>query len=129
MQKLLHMIKYVLLKMLPRIAQEAAEAVAQAQAQAAQAAAQVGQLDQYLEALRQQNLPSGRKAYQEPLGHHSFGSMNIECQHAMLFTGMLKSSQLPTANNKKFGQCCLQGQIDLPSFSSSSSNSQEPLVA
>jgi hypothetical protein len=67
-----------------RIAQEAAaqaqaEAVAQAQAQAAQAAAQAGQLDQYLEALRQQNLPSGRKAYQEPLGRHSLGPMNVEC--------------------------------------------------
>jgi len=78
-----------------RIAQEAAELLLRYRlrlmhkhrCRTAQAAAQAGQLDQYFEALRQQNLPPGRKAYQEPLGHHSLGPMNVKCQHAMLFTG------------------------------------------
>jgi hypothetical protein len=97
-------------------AQAEAEAVAQAQAQAAQAAAQAGQLDQYLEAFRQQNLPPGRKAYQEPLGRHSLGPMNVECQHCHALHWDAEKLKASTLNNKKFGQCCLQGQVNLPAF-------------
>ena len=93
-----------------------AEADAQAQAQAQQAAAQAGQLDQYLEALRQQMLPPGRKAYQEPLGHHSLGPMNVECQHCHALHWDSEKLQASTLNNEKFGQCCLQGQVNLPPF-------------
>jgi len=98
------------------VAQAQAEAVAQAQAQAAQAAAQAGQLDQYLETLRQQNLPPGRKAYQEPLGRHSLGPMNVECQHCHALHWDAEKLKASTLNNKRFGQCCLQGQVDLPPF-------------
>jgi hypothetical protein len=101
-----------------RIAQEAAEAAAQAQAEAvaqAQAeaaqAAQAGQLDQYIEALRQQNLPPGRKAYQEPFGCHFLGPMNVECQHCHALHWDAEKLKASIQNNKKFGQCCLQGQV------------------
>jgi len=51
---------------------------------------------------------------------HEYWNVNT----AMLFTGMLKSSQLPLPIIKIWSML-LQGQIDLL-FSSSSSNSQEP---
>jgi hypothetical protein len=115
-----------------RIAEQAAEAVAQAQAeaaaqaqaladahaqaQAAQQAAQAGQLDQFMENLRQQNLPPARKAYQEPLARHSLGGMTVECQHCHALHWDAEKLSASTVRNKKFGQCCLQGQIDLPPF-------------
>ena len=97
-------------------AQAEAQAAAQAQAQAAHAAAQAGQLDQFHEALRQQNLPPGRKAYQEPLARHSLGGMNVECQHCHALHWDAEKLTESTLNNKKFGQCCLQGQVNLPPF-------------
>jgi len=109
-----------------RVAQEAAEAQAQAaaqaeaamqaQVQAALAAAQAGQLDQFHEALRQQNLPPGRKTYQEPPGRHSLGGMTVECQHCHALHWDSEKLTTSTLSNKKFGQCCLQGQVDLPPF-------------
>src|ERR1700691_2371948 len=97
-------------------AQAQVQANAQAQAQAAQAAAQAGQLNQYLESLRQQELPPGRKAYKEPNGHHSLGGINVECQHCHALHWDAEKLTASTLNNKKFGQCCLQGQVDLPPF-------------
>jgi hypothetical protein len=44
-----------------------------------QAAAQAGQLNQFHETLRQQNLPPGQKTYQEPPEHHYLNPMNVEC--------------------------------------------------
>ena len=97
-------------------AQAEAEAAMQAQIQAAMAAAQAGQLDQFHEALRQQNLPPGRKTYQEPPGRHSLGPMNVECQHCHALHWDSEKLTASTLSNKKFGQCCLQGQVDLPPF-------------
>jgi hypothetical protein len=111
-----------------RIVQEAAEAAVLAQAEAAvqaQAeaamqtqvqAAQAGQLDQFHEALRQQNLAPGWKTYQEPPGCHSLGGMTVECQHCHALHWDSEKLTTSTHNNKKFGQCCLQGQVDLPPF-------------
>jgi hypothetical protein len=100
---------------LEAIAQAQIEAEAITQAEAEQAAAQAGQLDQYCEALRQQNLPPGRKGYQEPAGRHSLGPMNVECPHCHALHWD-KEKLTASLNNIKFGQCCLQGQIQLPPF-------------
>lgn len=62
---------------------------------------------------RQRELPTARKAFVDPANRHSLGPMNIECQHcrALHFDGEKLSDS--TRNNKKFGLCCLQGQIKL----------------
>jgi hypothetical protein len=64
-------------------------------------------------------LPKGRRPYHEPQGgpeHHCLGPMNVECNHchALHFDSDKLSSS--TRANKKFGSCCLQGQIQLPAF-------------
>jgi hypothetical protein len=64
-------------------------------------------------------LPPGCRPYQEPANRHSLGAMSIQCPdcHAMHF----KSERLTKSSNihPKFGVCCLQGQVQLPSFSNS----------
>jgi hypothetical protein len=64
-------------------------------------------------------LPKGRRPYHEPQGGPErlyLGTMNVECNHchALHFESEKLSSS--TAANKKFGSCCLQGQIQLPAF-------------
>jgi hypothetical protein len=64
-------------------------------------------------------LPKGRRPYHEPQGgpeRQYLGPMNVECNHchALHFDSEKLSSS--TRANKKFGSCCLQGQIQLPAF-------------
>ena len=61
-----------------------------------------------------QNIPKGCIPYQEPPEIHHLGPMNIQCSHcnALHFDSEKLSSS--TIRNKKFGMCCLQGQIKLP---------------
>ena len=66
-----------------------------------------------------QTLPKGRRPYHEPQRgpeRHNLGPMNVECSHchALHFESEKLSSS--TRANKKFGGCCLQGQIQLPAF-------------
>lgn len=70
--------------------------------------------EQEAENLHQHGLPTAHKAYVDPPDHHSLGAMDVECQHcrALHFDGEKLSDS--TWNNKKFGLCCLQGQIKLP---------------
>ena len=42
--------------------------------------------------------------------------MNVECQHCHALHWDAEKLQASTLNNKRFGQCCLQGQVDLPPF-------------
>src|SRR6267154_2351224 len=62
-------------------------------------------------------IPPGCQPYQEPANRHSLGAMSVQCPncHAMHF----KSERLTKSSNihPKFGVCCLQGQIQLPSLS------------
>ena len=67
----------------------------------------------------QRTLPKGRRPYHEPQRgpeRHNLGPMNVECSHchALHFDSEKLSSS--TRANKKFGSCCLQGQIQLPAF-------------
>ena len=70
--------------------------------------------EQEAENLCQHGLPTAHKAYVDPPDRHSLGAMDVECQHcrALHFDGEKLSDS--TWNNKKFGLCCLQGQIKLP---------------
>ena len=70
--------------------------------------------EQEAENLCQHGLPTACKAYVDPPDCHSLGAMDVECQHyhALHFDGEKLSDS--TRNNKKFGLCCLQGQIKLP---------------
>jgi hypothetical protein len=90
-----------------------AQANAEVLLQAANATAQVGQFEQFMEAHRQQNLPPGRKAYQEPVASHSLGAMDVQCWHCQALHLDAEKLAAFTHNNKKFGQCCLQGRINL----------------
>ena len=60
------------------------------------------------------SLPAARRPYQEPSIRHSIGSMDVACHHchALHFDGEKLTAS--TRNNKKFGMCCLQGQVQLP---------------
>src|SRR5882762_9902254 len=42
--------------------------------------------------------------------------MNVECQHCHALHWDAEKLKASTLNNKRFGQCCLQGQVDLPPF-------------
>ncbi|ETW86321.1 hypothetical protein HETIRDRAFT_425208 [Heterobasidion irregulare TC 32-1] len=61
-----------------------------------------------------QQLPLGRRPYQEPDARYSVGHMDVECSHckALHFSSEKLSSS--TRNHIRFGMCCLQGQIRLP---------------
>ncbi|ETW82374.1 hypothetical protein HETIRDRAFT_416578 [Heterobasidion irregulare TC 32-1] len=61
-----------------------------------------------------QQLPLGRRPYQEPDARYSVGHMDVECSHckALHFSSEKLSSS--THNHIRFGMCCLQGQIRLP---------------
>jgi hypothetical protein len=63
------------------------------------------------------SLPLGRRPYLEPVQVSSLGQMDVVCQHchALHFDGEKLSKS--TRSNKLFGQCCLQGQIQLPPIS------------
>ncbi|ETW79519.1 hypothetical protein HETIRDRAFT_428038 [Heterobasidion irregulare TC 32-1] len=63
-----------------------------------------------------QNLPLGRRPYQEPIARHSLGLMNIECAHCLALH--FSSERLTNSSriHPRFGMCCLQGQIRLPAF-------------
>jgi hypothetical protein len=65
-----------------------------------------------------QGLPKGRAPYQEPSERHILGSMNLKCDYcdAMHFDSEKLSTS--TLQNKKFGSCCLQGQVQLTPFKS-----------
>ena len=47
---------------------------------------------------------------------HDLGPMNIECQHCHALHFDSEKLTASTRNNKKFGSCCLQGQVKLPDF-------------
>ena len=65
------------------------------------------------------NVPKGCCPYGDPASRHSLGPMNVSCPncHALHFQSekLVKSSNV----HPKFGVCCLQGQIQLPSISQS----------
>ena len=65
------------------------------------------------------NVPKGCRPYKDPAFRHSLGPMNVSCPncHALHF----QSEKLVNSSNvhPKFGVCCLQGQIQLPSISHS----------
>ena len=66
-----------------------------------------------------QNIPKGCCPYEDPAFRYSLGPMNVSCPncHALHF----QSEKLVNSSNihPKFGMCCLQGQIQLPSISHS----------
>jgi hypothetical protein len=66
--------------------------------------------------LPQENVPIGRRPYSDPLTRHSLGPMNIECSHCHALHFDSEKLSGSTINNKKFGGCCLQGQVKLPAF-------------
>ena len=59
----------------------------------------------------------GRRPYNDPTDRHSLGLMNIQCSHCHALHFDSEKLTASTKNNKKFGGCCLQGQINLPPFS------------
>ena len=65
------------------------------------------------------NVPKGCHPYEDPAFRHSLGPMNVSCPncHALHFQSekLVNSSGI----HPKFGICCLQGQIQLPSISHS----------
>ena len=66
-----------------------------------------------------QTIPKGRRPYHEPQGgpeRHYLGPMNVECNHCHAFHFDSEKLSNSTRANKKFGSCCLQGQIQLPAF-------------
>ena len=66
---------------------------------------------------QQRVLPKGRRPYQEPPGgpeQHYLGPMNIRCSHCHALHFDSEKLTSSTRANKKFGGCCLQGQIMLP---------------
>ena len=96
-----------------------AEELRQQEAQVqAQAQAEVEQPRQQPVVVRPQNwiLPKGRRPYTEPSEQHYLGPMNVLCSHcnALHFESEKLSSS--TRALKRFGGCCLQGQINLPPF-------------
>jgi len=67
----------------------------------------------------QQTLPKGRRTYHEPPGgpeRHNLGPMNVECNHCHALHFDFEKLSTSTRANKRFGGCCLQGQIRLPPF-------------
>jgi len=96
-----------------------AEELRQQEAQVqAQAQAEVEQPRQQPVVVWPQNwiLPKGRRPYTEPSEQHYLGPMNVLCSHcnALHFESEKLSSS--TRALKRFGGCCLQGQINLPPF-------------
>jgi hypothetical protein len=66
-----------------------------------------------------QTIPKGRRPYHEPQGgpeRHSLGPMNVECNHCHALHFDSEKLSASTLANKKFGSCCLQGQVQLPAF-------------
>jgi len=63
------------------------------------------------------NIPKGYRPYHEPLHKHSLGPMHFQCPDCPALH--FKSEKLTKSSNAnpKFGICCLQGQIQLPSLS------------
>jgi hypothetical protein len=65
---------------------------------------------------RGQGLPIGCRLYSDPSDRHSLGPMNIHCSHCHALHFDSEKLTSSTRNNKKFGGCCLQGQVKLPAF-------------
>ena len=66
-----------------------------------------------------QTIPKGRRPYHEPPegpDRHYLGPMNVECNHCHALHFDSEKLSISTRANKKFGSCCLQGQIQLPAF-------------
>ncbi|ETW86527.1 hypothetical protein HETIRDRAFT_307199 [Heterobasidion irregulare TC 32-1] len=61
-----------------------------------------------------QQLPLGRRPYQEPDARYSVGHMDVECSHCKALHFSSKKLSFSTRNHIRFGMCCLQGQIRLP---------------
>ena len=76
--------------------------------------AQQRRIEEAAERQRIASIPPARRPYHDPPTRHSVGFMNVECQHchALHFDGEKLSAS--TRANKKFGMCCLQGQVQLP---------------
>src|SRR5271156_695035 len=66
--------------------------------------------------VERQEAPIGRRRYSDPLIRHSLGPMNIECSHCHALHFDSEKLSDSRSNNKKFGGCCLQGQVKLPAF-------------
>ena len=66
------------------------------------------------ERVRLAAIPPARRPYHDPPSHHSAGLMDVECRHchALHFNGEKLTAS--TLRDKKFGMCCLQGQVRLP---------------
>ena len=67
----------------------------------------------------QQAMPKGRRPYHEPQHgpeRHYLGPMNVKCNHCNALHFESEKLSTSTRANKKFGSCCLQGQIRLPVF-------------
>ncbi|KAG2126794.1 hypothetical protein DEU56DRAFT_742781, partial [Suillus clintonianus] len=61
-------------------------------------------------------IPDGGQPYTEPDEPHSLGSLDAECPncHALHFSSERLTASPPTC--PRFGMCCLQGQVSLPTF-------------
>ena len=66
--------------------------------------------------VERQEAPIGRRRYSDPLIRHSLGPMNIECSHCHALHFDSEKLTSSKSNDKKFGGCCLQGQVKLPAF-------------
>ncbi len=62
------------------------------------------------------DLPKARRPYRDPLQNqtNSLGPMNIACSQCDALHWKFEKLSASSVRNPKFGNCCLQGQIQLP---------------
>jgi hypothetical protein len=68
------------------------------------------------EAIQEANfaVPLGCQPYREPVQKHTLGSMNVECVHCHALHFDSEKLSKSRSNSPLFGQCCLQGKVQIP---------------